>query len=136
MSDTPKTDAACFAVVSNDPQSTVVWADFARQLERENAALREENSKLKKVIHDQGDEIRMRCIFSDAAIEALDAYNIDMTRPGGVLARHTQEAVVAARAKEVKTCQCTNGVVRSVGRDNEEIIEDCPNCSPSKETKP
>ena len=42
----------------------------------------------------------------------------------------------AARAEEAKTCQCTNGVVRSVGRDNEEIIEDCPNCSPSKEAKP
>ena len=42
----------------------------------------------------------------------------------------------AARAKEAKTCQCTNGVVRSVGRDNEEIIEDCPNCSPSKEDQP
>ena len=40
MSDTPRTDAACFAIVSNDPQSVVVWADVARELERENAALR------------------------------------------------------------------------------------------------
>ena len=40
MSDTPRTDAACFAVVSNDPKSVVVWAGVARELERENAALR------------------------------------------------------------------------------------------------
>lgn len=50
MSDTPRTDAACFAVVSNDPQSTVVWADFARDLERENAALRKQLADIKSVL--------------------------------------------------------------------------------------
>jgi hypothetical protein len=50
MSDTPRTDAACFAVVSNDPQSVVVWADFARDLERENAALRDDRDRLDDVL--------------------------------------------------------------------------------------
>lgn len=45
-------------------------------------------------------------------------------------------AIDAARAKEGQRCQCTNGVIRSVGRDNDEVIEDCPNCSGSKEAKP
>lgn len=40
MSNTPRTDAVSFAVVSNDDKSTVVWSDFARELECENAALR------------------------------------------------------------------------------------------------
>ena len=53
MSDTPKTDAACFAVVSNDPQSVVVWADFARQLERENAALRDDRNELRTALFAQ-----------------------------------------------------------------------------------
>ncbi len=26
-------------------------------------------------------------------------------------------------------CGCTNGIIRSLGRDNDEIIEDCPLCS-------
>lgn len=52
MSDTPRTDAACFAVVSNDPKSVVVWADFARQLERENAALREKNAEWREMIRE------------------------------------------------------------------------------------
>ena len=49
MSDTPRTDAACFAVASNDPKSVVVWADFARQLERELDVLREELGDVKRV---------------------------------------------------------------------------------------
>lgn len=42
------------------------------ELRSENAALREENLKLKKVIHDQGDEIRTLHIFN-AAGAAIDA---------------------------------------------------------------
>jgi hypothetical protein len=38
--------------------------------------------------------------------------------------------------KEAQSCQCTNGIIRSVGRDNEEIIEDCPCCSARKEAQP
>jgi len=47
--------------------------NYIDQLERENAALRKENVKLKKVIRDQGDEIRALHIFSDAAIEVFNA---------------------------------------------------------------
>lgn len=25
-------------------------------------------------------------------------------------------------------CDCTNGVIRSIGRDNDGIVEDCPRC--------
>ena len=42
-------------------------------LKHENAALREDNVKLKKVIRDQGDEIRALHIFSDAAIDVFNA---------------------------------------------------------------
>lgn len=41
-----------------------------------------------------------------------------------------------AAGKGEQPCQCTNGVIRSIGRDNEEIIEDCPRCSARKEAQP
>lgn len=40
------------------------------------------------------------------------------------LAFSKKPAALADGAK----CYCTNGFVRSLGRDNEELIEDCPNC--------
>lgn len=115
MSDTPKTDAAVFTVdvafVSHDGLASepeeVVEPDFARQLERENAALRSLAAAMADEMEQHGGE------------QAFDS-----------LARYRAEI-----GKEAKPCQCTNGIVRSVGRDNEEIIEDCPNCSPSKETQ-
>lgn len=47
MSDTPRTDGAVFVVFSS-PSNDVeaVDADFARELERENAALRKERDDL------------------------------------------------------------------------------------------
>lgn len=47
MSDTPRTDA--FEQLLDRP---INWWDFARQLERENAALREDKERLEWVIKD------------------------------------------------------------------------------------
>ena len=87
-------------------------------LERENAALRADAERYRWIKEDNSG-------VHDILVLFMSTLNCDLDRE-----------IDAARAKEAKTCQCTNGVVRSVGRDNEEIIEDCPNCSPSKETKP
>jgi hypothetical protein len=33
------------------------------------------------------------------------------------------------------TCpKCTNGIIRSLGRDNDEVIEDCPDCMKTDRT--
>lgn len=89
-----------------------------RELERENAALREDKERL-----DSG-MIRLRA-FSEWGNEWCIHTRLDL-----------RAAVDAARAEEGQRCQCTKGVIRSVGRDNDEVIEDCPNCSGSKEAKP
>ena len=52
------------------------------------------------------------------------------------LRRALERAAIDAARKEGQPCQCTNGVIRSMGRDNDEVIEDCPDCSGSKEAKP
>lgn len=88
------------------------------ELERENSALRADAERYRWIKRDN--------IGVHDVLELFMSYiNCDLDKE-----------IDQIRAKEAKTCQCTNGVVRSVGRDNEEIIEDCPNCSPSKETQP
>lgn len=37
--------------------------------------------------------------------------------------------LTAGMNPEATACECENGIVRSLGRDNDEIIEDCPRCS-------
>jgi len=40
MNETPKTDRQAMQVGTSKPNTEVVWADFARELERENTRLR------------------------------------------------------------------------------------------------
>lgn len=91
MSDTPKTDAACFAVVSNDPQSVVVWADFARQLERENAELRKTLADA-DVLYEYGRDDGRR---EWAVVETW-------IRRGDIIVQMDRAAFDAVRAKEAK----------------------------------
>ena len=55
MSDTPRTDGAVFVVFSS-PSNDVeaVDADFARELERENAALRADRDRIDWILSDDG----------------------------------------------------------------------------------
>jgi hypothetical protein len=48
------------------PDESLLVLTHIDRLERENAKLREDNVKLKKVIRDQGDEIRARAAFDIA----------------------------------------------------------------------
>ena len=91
MSDTPKTDANCFALVSNDPKSVVVWANFARELERENAALREDKERLdwleaggEPETYEDAPHALVWCVFGETGQRSIRA------------------AFDAARAKEAK----------------------------------
>lgn len=57
MSDTPRTDSQLLTVkdcsyVAPHPSGEYVHADFARLLERENAALREENAEWREMIRE------------------------------------------------------------------------------------
>ena len=116
MSDTPKTDELAKREFVPDG----LWIRHARELERENAALREDKERLDWLEECHGWP------------EYIDA---EWHFGGEVFSSH-RAAIDAARAKEAQPCQCTNGVIRSVGRDNDELIEDCPDCSGSKESQP
>lgn len=124
MSDQP-TPRSVLRGLCIDDQSADLIADRIASLKRENAALKAENAALR------ADAERYRWIKRDN-IGVHDVLELFMSYINCDLDKEIDQI----RAKEAKTCQCTNGVVRSVGRDNEEIIEDCPNCSPSKETQP
>ncbi len=50
MSNTPRTDAEEWTAGHGEDDRTVVWSDFARELERDCANLRQENEALSKVI--------------------------------------------------------------------------------------
>lgn len=55
MSDTPKTDSSAFSATCEKPESgdyeyEVVYADFARELERNNQQLRKELKFLRDII--------------------------------------------------------------------------------------
>lgn len=93
MSDTPRTDAQLLTVkdcsyVAPHPTGEYVHAEFARELERENAAL--------------------RSLVRIAITEHVDPYDLPegdhyIARAEAVLGiPPTQEAVTAARAKEAK----------------------------------
>lgn len=90
-----------------------------RDLERENAALRADAERYHYIRRDTSRRVGILWEF----IESVDFFDLDA-------------AIDAARAKQAKACQCTNGVIRSVGYDNAEVINDCPNCSDSKEGQP
>lgn len=79
MSDTPRTDEEMFVAVSRpDIDLEAVRVDFARELERENAALRAERDALREV---------------RAAVLAFE--NISDTDPALVAERHGDEEVYA-----------------------------------------
>lgn len=121
MSDTPRTDAIAQEWDGNVKN---LWLEL-RELERENAALREDKERL--------DELLEHGVVGWYAEPRKWIGDSKITRC------YTREDIDAARAKEAKEgqrCQCANGVIRSAGRDNDEVIEDCPNCSGSKEAKP
>jgi hypothetical protein len=46
MSDTPRTDECIVVYPEENAYDMYVWADFARKLERENAALRKDKERL------------------------------------------------------------------------------------------
>lgn len=51
-------------------------------------------------------------------------------------AQNARATIDAARAALGEECPyCTNGIIRSLGRDNDEIIEDCPYCAARGEGK-
>lgn len=78
-----------------------------RELERENAAL--------------------RSLLREAITDYVDPYDLP----------EIEDYVLRVKAAlEAQPCQCTNGIIRTVGRDNDEVIEDCPDCSGSKESQP
>lgn len=84
MSDTPRTRKAECHISEYRGSGFIVDSDFARELERENAALRKRLELLSK-----------------------------------------------ADGKQTDECQCCNNtrIIRCLGRDNDEIIEDCPKCA-------
>ena len=133
MSDTPRTDA-----MEIDLRLTYDYVAFVnsareleRELERENAELQKENAALRKTLAEadllyeyRRDDGRREWAVVETWINR-DKIVVLMDR-----------AAFDAARKEGQSCQCTNGVIRSVGYDNAEVINDCPNCSDSKETKP
>jgi len=70
MSDTPRTDAAEF---HTSPYTQMVAADFARQLERENADLREQ-ARLREVdcanLEAEANDLRARLEQTEAVVDA------------------------------------------------------------------
>ena len=50
---------------------------------------------------------------------------------GDRLRARIDEQIDASRAATVK-CHCENGFIRSLGRDNDVIIENCPDCNPAR----
>lgn len=43
---------------------------------------------------------------------------------------HVMQQLIDKIEAIIPPCECVNGIVRSLGRDNDEVIEDCPRCSP------
>ncbi len=73
MSDTPRTDAkAQFFGFNPDEGEEFVQADFARELERENAALRADKERL-----DSG-RVRLMTWAGDGAWELCDFVDVDL----------------------------------------------------------
>lgn len=70
MSDTPKTDA--FEALVNRPTN---WWDFARELERENAALREEKERLDWIAKNRSVSVTERplAVTPDSLRASIDA---------------------------------------------------------------
>lgn len=99
MSDTPRTDAALVTVdvaftshdgLASEPKE-VIEPDFAKQLERENAALREDKERLA----DTAEEVLERLI------DILRILNFP--RPQELaICRQLRDAIDAARTKEAK----------------------------------
>lgn len=89
MSATPRTDSNCFAIVSNDPQSTVVWADFARQLETENADISHAYGVTRDVVKGLCEELAnlkaenaaLRSLLREAITAHVHEYDIFETEP-------------------------------------------------------
>jgi hypothetical protein len=105
MSDTPKTDAMMTALLWRTGETLIAdveFAHFARELERENAALRKENRKAHDMACEDAVE-RYRLNGENAALRSLvHDMAAEMEQHGGEQAFDSLARYRAALAKEAK----------------------------------
>jgi hypothetical protein len=79
MSDTPRTDECIVVYPEENAYDMYVWADFARKLERENAALRADKERLdwlstesgSKWAHHESEQINITRRAIDSAMKEV-----------------------------------------------------------------
>jgi len=69
VSDTPRTDECIVVYPEENAHDMYVWADFARKLERENAALLKDKERLDWLLKD--DVMRFGFVYHDR--DSIDA---------------------------------------------------------------
>lgn len=100
MSDTPRTEAMVTALLwrtGEALQADAEFADFARQLERENAALREDKERLDWIASRQSTQL---VYFTAAGWAIIKASGGDLLHERNI--HDLRTAIDAARAKEAK----------------------------------
>ena len=83
MSDTPKTDAMMTALLWRTGETLIAdveFGNFARQLERENAALREDNHRLHRLAYDMAAEMEQH--GGEQAFNSLAWYRAALAKEG------------------------------------------------------